>query len=348
MHAWWTEPDSLPHLVAELRRALPNASPDLAEPGFVGVPDAHPPPVLAFARQALPQARIVPVPSIRSAAEAIVNDLLGLLPDDAPWRLHVAPCYGSGHAGEHRCHLIDAAVIELLRRKRRHRLKGRLPDGAPPHEGEGWIQWLLAAPDRAVASAAPASVARAWRAALVPFPAGRIPVAVDKAAPSRAFAKLAEAEARLGEAIQPGQSVVDLGASPGSWTYWAVARGARVVAVDRSPLREDLMADDRVRFVQGDAFKFEPAQPVDWLVCDVIAAPRRSIDLALHWARNQWARRLVVTIKFKGDAEYPLLDELKAGLAPGSEAFRLARLCANRNEACVMAVLPPGTPGGRA
>mgnify|MGYP003344182471 FL=1 len=71
---------------------------------------------------------------------------------------------------------------------------------------------------------------------------------------------------------------------------------------------------------------------------------RRSIDLAIRWARNRWARRLVVTIKFKGNADYPILDELKSGLAPLCAEFRLARLCANRNEACVMAVLPEVPP----
>jgi hypothetical protein len=43
-----------------------------------------------------------------------------------------------------------------------------------------------------------------------------------------------------------------------------------------------------------------------------------------------------VTIKFKGVEEYPKLDRLKSELAPLCSEFRLARLCANKNEACVM------------
>ena len=341
MHAWWTDPDALRHVLDEVQRALPGTPISQPAPGFVAVEDVGHPPLIAFARQALPHAQTVPVPSIRITAEAIADEVLTRLPDDAPWRLHVVPCYGAALAGRHRCHLIDASVVEILRRRRRQRLRWRLPHEAPPGPGQGWIQWLLTGPDQAIASVVDGVAAAAWRASLVPFPAGDIPVAVDKSAPSRAFAKLAEAELRLGQRIEPGQSVVDLGACPGSWTYWAVARGARVVAVDRSPLRDDLMAHEGVRFVQGDAFRFEPEQPVDWLVCDVIAAPQRSIDLAIHWARKGWARRLVVTIKFKGDADYALLDQLKSGLAPACEEFRLARLCANRNEACVMAILPP-------
>ncbi len=344
MHAWWTDRDSLRHMVAELHRALPGMALEEPAPGFVAVEDVATPPIVAFARQALPNVRPMPVPSIRAAAQSMADALLSGFGDDAPWRLHIAPCYGEGVAGENRCRLMDEAVVEILRRRRRHRLRLRVGHGEPPRAGEAWFQCLLTAPDHAMASLLKPDDVAPWRSGLVPFPAGWIPVAVDKAAPRRAFAKLAEAELRLGQRIVSGQSVVDLGACPGSWTYWAIARGARVVAVDRSPLRDDLMSHPNVRFVQGDAFKFEPSEPVDWLVCDVIAAPQRSMDLAVQWARNRWARRLVVTIKFKGDSDYALLDDLKARLAPGCEEFRLARLCANRNEACVMAVLPNSQP----
>jgi hypothetical protein len=48
-------------------------------------------------------------------------------------------------------------------------------------------------------------------------------------------------------------------------------------------------------FHQGNAFTFQPDQPVDWLLCDVIAAPSRSIELLMKWVRQRWARRFVVT-----------------------------------------------------
>jgi 23S rRNA (cytidine2498-2'-O)-methyltransferase len=60
------------------------------------------------------------------------------------------------------------------------------------------------------------------------------PVAADKTAPSRAFAKLIEAEQRLGRAIRRGETCADLGASPGSWIP-VPFDAARVAAVDRSP-----------------------------------------------------------------------------------------------------------------
>lgn len=338
MHVWWSPDDAFPFLEAELGRAFPGRSLTRLAPGFLGLEDvsgAGSVP-MAFAAQVLPQATVVPVPSIRAMAETLVEQILEQVADEAPWRLHVAPCFGQGTAGAHRCTLIEEALVENLRKRRRFRLRTRQPDTAPPGPGESWIQLLLTSPETAVLSVAPGPVAMAWRSGLVPSPAGRIPVAVDKAAPSRAFAKLVESELRLGARIGPGETVVDLGACPGSWTYVAVHRGARVTAVDRTELREDLMRNPRVTFHRGDAFSFCPAATVDWLVCDVIAAPDRSIGLALDWVRKGWARRFVVTIKFKGVDEYPKLDRLKSELAPLCGEFRLARLCANKNEACVM------------
>jgi 23S rRNA (cytidine2498-2'-O)-methyltransferase len=119
----------------------------------------------------------------------------------------------------------------------------------------------------------------------------------------------------------------------------AVNQGASVVAVDRSPLREDLMRHAQVTFVKGDAFTYEPVQPVDWMVCDVIAAPERNIDLVLRWARAGWMRRFVVSIKFKGQDDYGKVDALAEHLAPLCSEYRLTRLNANKNEACVMGVL---------
>ena len=49
----------------------------------------------------------------------------------------------------------------------------------------------------------------------------------------------------------PASTVFDLGASPGGWTAALRQIGCRVVAVDRSPLSKELMADGQVTFVQG-------------------------------------------------------------------------------------------------
>ena len=78
---------------------------------------------------------------------------------------------------------------------------------------------------------------------------------------------------------------------------------------------------------------------MDWLVCDVIAAPQRSIDLLLEWLGEKRMRNFVVTIKFKGHDEYAVLETLKREAAPLCADFYLNRLCANKNEVCAFGVV---------
>jgi 23S rRNA (cytidine2498-2'-O)-methyltransferase len=372
MHLLLCAEDSEVELRPELAQSFADAPaqtthPLLVETDFDIVP-GQPLPHLAFARQWLPNARSVRAESIRAWAAIVFDAVAGLLPDDRPWSLHIEPHYGarathrmgarawhsaSRHgaalgqrssvtespipdaaAGRHRCRLIREALVELLQKKRRSLLR-QLRRG-PVHAtvGDSLVQLLLTTPDAGFLSVAEAPVPFEQRHLLSPFPRGELPMASDKAAPSRAFAKLVEAELRLGRAIAAGETCVDLGASPGSWTYVAAGRGARVVAVDRSPLREDLMRSGLVEFQPGDAFRFQPPRTVDWLLCDVIAAPERTADLLLEWLRRCWCRHFVVTVKLKGASVAHVLAQLKAELPPLTCELFLTRLCANKKEIC--------------
>ena len=241
----------------------------------------------------------------------------------------------AAEAGRHRCDLVRAALVELLEKKRRHLLRRLRVDPAPFLAEDSLVQLLLTSPETGFLSIAAAPLSFEQRHLLSPFPKGEVAIATDKAAPSRAFAKLVEAEARLGHAIKAGDTCVDLGASPGSWTYVAANRGARAIAVDRSPLREDVMCHPRVHFQSGDAFGFRPAQPVDWLLCDVIAPPERTAELLLKWLRQGWCRNFVVTLKMKDAPDADLLPNLKRELPPLTRELFLTRLCANKKEMCV-------------
>jgi 23S rRNA (cytidine2498-2'-O)-methyltransferase len=335
-------------------------------------------PHLAFARQMLPEARPVRAESIRAWATRLFEAIGDVLPDDQPWSLHIEPHYdtptahrigarawhsakrgwrveGRGlsgpaetsetkqpdaAAGRHRCRLIGEALVELLQRKRRHLLRQLHREPALFTARHSLVQLLLTAPEAGFLSVALAPLPFEQRHLVSPFPKGELPVASDKSAPSRAFAKLVEAELRLGRAIQAGETCVDLGAAPGSWTYVAANRGARVLAVDRSPLREDLMHRREVKFEPGDAFRYRPTRPVDWLLCDVIAAPERSTALLLEWLQRGWCRHFIVSVKL-GDqtrgtppSGSDTLTTLKRELPPLTSEFWLTRLCANKKEVC--------------
>ena len=339
MQGYLCAPEDTPFLTEELRAA--GFQTEWHSPGLLSSRSSAPPLPLApvFLRQWLPDVRPARAESIRLWAEALVGRVREQVSAGVPWRLHVVPHYltvNSTHAGENRCRLIREATVEQLGRQARQLLRTLQGSGAAPFTNEeSLVQLVLTQPDAGWISVALAPLPAMSRRFLSPFSAGEIPVASDPAAPSRAFAKLLEAEIRLGRQIASRESCVDLGACPGSWSYVALRRGASVVAVDRAPVRDDLLRNPRLRFVQGDAFRYRPDQLVDWLICDVIAAPERSIQLVLDWVRARWCRHFVVTIKFKGHEEYARLELLKRELPGLTLDFGIARLCANKNEACV-------------
>ena len=72
--------------------------------------------------------------------------------------------------------------------------------------------------------------------------------------PARSVYKLKEADSRF-RLFKPGQRVLDLGASPGSWSLYAarqVGAVGRLLAVDLNPLGVELPAQGM--FIQGDVF----------------------------------------------------------------------------------------------
>lgn len=343
MHVLVSARDSLEWLREEIRRALPQTTHQTRGDNLLllkGAPPLSQPAVpLAFARQCLPEAEFVAADSIRLWSERVFQRLPDRDPQPTPWRLHLAANYGDARAGQNRLELIGQDLEVRLRKHRRHLLRHLRRDADPFQPEESLVQLLLLSPDTGFLSVAHAPVPSQQPHWISPYPLGEIEVAPDPAAPCRAFAKLVEAEVRLGASIEEGQTCVDLGACPGSWSYVALARGASVTAVDRSPPRLDVLGHRNCRFLRGDAFTYVPEEPVDWLLCDVVAAPQRSIDLLLDWIEHRRCRRFIVTIKFKGTTEYALLEPLKQALLLRTSRLVFTRLCANRNEVCAAGCL---------
>jgi len=182
------------------------------------------------------------------------------------------------------------------------------PAAAPTSHLGGWT---LLAPDRMLASPTKTS----------PFVNGECLLVEDRVGPpSRAYLKLWEALARLRRWPGPGETCLDLGASPGGWT-WALARlGASVTAVDKAPLAPEVAAMPGVIWRQDSAFAMEP-EPVDWLFSDVIAYPERLLALVQRWIEAGAAQHIVCTIKFQGDTAHEAADAFAA--IPGGQVVHL-------------------------
>jgi len=326
-------------LVDELGQVFPASRHATIAPGWVeshlSSNEAIDRPIVAFASQCLPVAEPIEAPSIsawaRQAATWLIERLQG---HDAAWRLHVFTVSGpEGAVTSRRCHLIREEILAILKKKQRRLLRTLAADDQTPwSEDEAFVQIGLTTATSGYLSYAPPTIRQTFDLCLSRFPGGVVDVPSNRQAPSRAFQKLAEVEIRLGRQIAKNESCVDLGSSPGSWAWLALSRGAKVVAVDRSPLRADLMDHPRLTFVRGDAFRYEPDAPVDWLLSDVIAFPLRSVELLEQWLGNGWCRHFCVTIKFRGTDDYPKLAEIKSRLLATGADFYLRRLTHNKNE----------------
>jgi 23S rRNA (cytidine2498-2'-O)-methyltransferase len=163
-----------------------------------------------------------------------------------------------------------------------------------------------------------------------PFPNGEVQFVEDKTAPpNRAYLKLWEALTLIGRYPGPGECCLDLGSSPGGWTWVLQSLGARVVSVDKAPLAPEIANLPRVEFRRMSAFALEPAEigPVDWLFSDVVCYPTRLFTLVERWLESGLARNLVCTLKFQGATDHATARRFAA--IPGG---RLMHLHHNKHE----------------
>jgi 23S rRNA (cytidine2498-2'-O)-methyltransferase len=181
-----------------------------------------------------------------------------------------------------------------------------------------------------------------------PFPAGVVEFQEDKEGPpSRAYLKLWEALVRSRKWPLKGERCLDAGASPGGWT-WALAKlGATVIAVDRAPLEDRVLAmkgeDGRplVNFIKHDAFTLKPEDvgPVDWVFCDVICYPNRLYKWIEEWLSSGLCGNFVCTIKMQAvkDAARPTQEDvINGGPAVDYEGIEIARKLAGISGTSVM------------
>jgi 23S rRNA (cytidine2498-2'-O)-methyltransferase len=140
---------------------------------------------------------------------------------------------------------------------------------------------------------------------------------------------LYESFVRLRRWPRVGETCLDLGASPGGWTWLLAQTGASVVAVDKAPLADHVGRMRDVRWRQGSAFALDPRRepPVDWLCSDIICYPQRLLGLVQRWLDADAVRNVICTIKFQGVTDQGVVREFQA--IPGGRVLHLHH---NRHE----------------
>jgi 23S rRNA (cytidine2498-2'-O)-methyltransferase len=174
---------------------------------------------------------------------------------------------------------------------------------------------------------------------------GQRRMADDPLAPSRSYLKVEEAYAVAGAEPAAGQTVCDLGAAPGGWSYSAAKRGARVVAVDNGPLKGGALDNPLISHRAADAFGFGPAggPPFDWLFCDMLDDPHVIVrSIAGPWLSQGWCRRFIFNLKFGRVDPIALLGDLRSGDSPFARhghGVRIRHLYHDREEFTVTGAL---------
>ncbi len=159
--------------------------------------------------------------------------------------------------------------------------------------------------------------------------------------PARSVFKLQEIQEKY-KPLGPGNRVLDLGASPGSWSLFILdmlAGAGRVIGVDLNPPDDKLLSRKGYRFMQGDFTTAELAQriagegPFDVVVSD--AAPSTTGNRTLDTARSAEIARNVLDICekclvpggncvlkiFQGGEEKEILDRMR-GRFTAARAFK--------------------------
>lgn len=179
-----------------------------------------------------------------------------------------------------------------------------------------------------------------------PWPLGIPRLKLLPDAPSRSALKLEEALLVLLDAderarlLKPGMTAADLGAAPGGWTWVLTRQHLRVTSVDNGPLRQHVLDTGLVEHLRADGFHWKPAQPLDWMVCDMVEQPRRVAERMATWFREGWCRHAIFNLKLpmkKRWDETRLCLDLFAEQASRSLTVRARQLYHDREEITVLA-----------
>lgn len=162
------------------------------------------------------------------------------------------------------------------------------------------------------------------------FPNGEIRFAEDRTGPpNRAYLKLWELFTRTGTMPRPGDLCLDLGSSPGGWSWVLAGLGARVFSVDKAPLAPSVASHPLVNHCTGSAFALDPAVGggAAWLFCDVACYPDRLYSFIRRWLDAGCNTSIVCTIKLAGATDFSDIDRFLA-----IEQSTLIHLHANKHE----------------
>lgn len=137
-------------------------------------------------------------------------------------------------------------------------------------------------------------------------------------APSRSTLKLEEAfktllsEKEQQKYLRTGMTSVDLGASPGGWSWQMVQRNIRVIAIDNGSMDQTLLDSGLVEHHHADGFVYTPLKPVDWLLCDMVERPLHIARLMARWLVDGHCKHAVFNLKLPMKQRYQMVEDCRS------------------------------------
>lgn len=159
--------------------------------------------------------------------------------------------------------------------------------------------------------------------------------------------EICRAERKLEEAIElwdlqgnlAGSTALDVGASPGGWSWVLAAAGAQVTAVDPGELDARVSGHPKVTHLEARAETLEFGEAAfDWVVNDMNVDPPLAEEVLLR--AREWLRpggRAVSTLKLAGRSRpREALASFVSRLEPGYELEASQHLYSNRQEVTLL------------
>lgn len=171
-------------------------------------------------------------------------------------------------------------------------------------------------------------------------PGGLRDIAIPENMVSRAYIKMQEALAWSGLPIKPGQTIVEVGCSPGGASQALLEQGLTVIGIDPAEVDAAVLAHPHFTHIRkrGADVRRREFRSVHWLAADMNVAPEYTLDtveaIVTHEAVNVGG--LLLTLKL---LDWRLAEELPTYLERvrswGYHQVRARQLAHNRQEVCV-------------
>lgn len=175
------------------------------------------------------------------------------------------------------------------------------------------------------------------------WPGGIYAAEMDESIVSRAYLKMREGITTFRWPVKGGDTVIEIGSSPGGASQALLEISLRVIGVDPAEMHESLLANKKFTHwrMRGSEIKKTRLRGVKWLTADLNVAPDYTLDTVEEIVTNQHVRiaGLLLTIKLP---EWELAAKIPKHLARvkswGYKSVRARQLSHNRQEYCLCAL----------